>query len=192
LLLRLGSFQSCLPCAASLLRFPEASFTPLGRTKSLALTLPAPHGLQGLQALAAHGLQGLQGLQALAAHGLHGLQAFFAAHGLQGLQGLQAFFTAQGLQGLQGLQAFLVAQGLQGLHAVATIRPRLAAQGLAVLAAIATSVGVETVTRPPTMAAHKGLRLKQLGIDNILIVFSVGGFATLSASSSTANSAQPR
>ena len=51
--------------------------------------------MQGLQAVAAHGLQGffaaqgLQGLQAFAAHGLHGLQAFLAAQGLQGLQGLR-------------------------------------------------------------------------------------------------------
>ncbi len=163
--------------------------------KSLALTLPAAHGLQGLQglqALAAHGLQGLQGLQAFfAAQGLQGLQAL-AAHGLQGLQGLQAFFTAHGLQGLQGLQAFLVAQGLQGLHAWATITPRPTAQGLAVLAATATSVGIEIVTRPPTMAAHNGLRLKCPGIRNVFMILSIGASPTPTVGTSSASDARGR
>jgi hypothetical protein len=179
LVLRPGSFQSRRPCAASLLRLPEASFTPLGRTKSLALTLTAPHGLQGLHALAAHGL-----------HGLQGLQAFFTAQGLQGLQGLQAFFAAHGLQGLQAPQAFLVAQGLQGLHAAATITPRLAAHGFAALCATATIAGVEIVTRPPMMAAHNGLRLKWPGIRNVFMPFSNDAPATPAICFSAANGAR--
>ncbi len=108
------SFQSCSPVAARPAIAAASSETPAGRTKSAALIPPAAHGLQGLQGLQALAAHGLHGLQALAAQGLHGLQAF-AAQGLHGLQALAA-------QGLHGLQA-LAAQGLHGLHA-------LAAQGL--------------------------------------------------------------
>lgn len=135
MLLRRVSFHKRLPSAISLALFPPASFTPFGRVKSLALTFPAPQGLQGLQALRAP-------------QGLQGLQAFLAAQGLQGLQAPQAdFFTAQGLQ---GLQAFLAPQGL---HALATSDVRLAAHGLAGLAATATRAGAVTDTMPPRIAA---------------------------------------
>ncbi|MDH3314289.1 MAG: hypothetical protein OER43_00750 [Gammaproteobacteria bacterium] len=97
LVLRLVLVQSFFPSAISCDFLPDASFAPLGRTKSFALTFAAPQGLQGLQGLHAF----------FPAQGLHGLQAFFAA---QGLHGLQAFFFIA--QGLQGLQAFFAEQGL--------------------------------------------------------------------------------
>jgi hypothetical protein len=74
--------------------------------------LPAPQGLQGLQADAA---QGLHGLHLAAAQGLHGLH-FAAAQGLQGLQAAAQGLHVDAAQGFgfaptQGL-GFAAAQGL--------------------------------------------------------------------------------
>jgi hypothetical protein len=77
-------------------------------TKHLLLNPPPAaqglHGLQGLHALAAQGLQGFFAAQ--------GLQPFFAPHGFLAAQGLHPFFAAHGLRPAHGLQRFLAAQGL--------------------------------------------------------------------------------